>query len=290
MKLAVDEKLFVAKVKLYFSGVSSRIMHYGYFNVAENTVVLCNSSTGRAGTAHGDRLMSYGAGELSFHILKFKDTEFFNKFREVFQVPQHDFYCIHFTRLNAVLGKCHLADLEIINNPHDHTVVIKPKKEAYSPIKHLIGLYIDNFHVRSMIEYWYQQSQIIGTPEHQTKYPHYSCDFNRNPELYKNAYIVDVDVSKFVNPKNQLIFDNHYPQLKLICYDGLSAPGIKSFISKQTEPYTYTAYYWVEYNRCVYSMFDFDNDVVNIKSLRPNVLAFPVNKQTKIDTSLTNFE
>ena len=77
------DKEFAKLLKKYLVDVSARTMSDAYFNIADNTVVLCNSSSNKAGTMFGDRLTSFCVGELSFHIVKFIDPTFLNTFKEV---------------------------------------------------------------------------------------------------------------------------------------------------------------------------------------------------------------
>ncbi len=90
-----EERKFKDKCKLYFGGISARAISFAYFNFDEDLVVISNSTTPPPNDVHGDRLMDYCVGELSFHFMYFKDKEFLSKFRNLLQIPDGVYYCVN---------------------------------------------------------------------------------------------------------------------------------------------------------------------------------------------------
>ena len=65
--MVYTDKEFAKCIKRYFVDVSARTITDAFFNVADNTVILCNSSSNKAKAPFGDRLTNFCVGELSFH-------------------------------------------------------------------------------------------------------------------------------------------------------------------------------------------------------------------------------
>ena len=271
------DKEFAKLLKKYLVDVSARTMSDAYFNIADNTVVLCNSSSNKAGTMFGDRLTSFCVGELSFHIVKFIDPTFLNVFKEVFKIPSDYIYAINVSKLSAITNKVELADLDItmLNGILD----VVPKGTEYSSDKHDVGRCIYDFHILDMLNQWYNYINNLGTAEHRTKYPHVFKEFIYERPA-KQDYILKVDLTEFGDA-----LAAYRDTINYIVHDGLSTPSIRSFVPAKSKLYEYI---WSE-NDSIFIMFGYSDEVVTIRSIRPNVRAIPIPKLTNIDI-LTDFQ
>ena len=288
-KTDTEHKL-IEDMKLYLASISARGLQYAYFNVAPYTVVLTNSTSNRPGTRHGDRLTVYHAGELALQVVKFKDTELFNRIHATLRIPATGIYVIHTSRLNALLGKISSLNKLTFTFSDNLELIIMPKNAKYDDKKHLVGMSITDFHIRAVLARLYEESQVIGTTSHQNKYPHYTQEMNVDAQLYGNAYITSVDAHRFIGVDGKPLFSDCYPHIQLISYDGLSAPSLKGFLKKLRKPYTLVSYFWVENEHYIRTFNFYEDDTVYVKCLRPYVILSPVHTQHRLDFKLNIFE
>lgn len=288
----MNEKGFIAKVVTYFVGIGCRRTHYAYFNVlGPDVVLLSNSSTNKKGALHGDRFMNYGVSELSMHVLKFHDVEFLNQVKTSFHVPETGVYCIQFTKLASIINKTPLSELETNIDPVTNGRIIKPKTEIYSPLKHLIGVYVDNFHVISVAKECCSFALKSDTCEGISRYPYISKEIE--PEMLRTevVYPVKIDISNITDKNNNRVFNHHVDFITALVYDGLTVPSTKQFINKiNNQPYKLTVCYWTPDSNSLYSMYKFENSVVSVYSIRPNVRYIPLTSDINIDKTISNFE
>ena len=270
-------KEFAKLIKRYLVDISARTMSDAYFNVADNTIILCNSSSNKAGTMFGDRLTNFCVGELSFHIVKFIDPTFLNTFKEVFSIPTDYVYAINVAKLSAITNKVDLADLDITMSTGVLEVV--PNGTEYSSDKHDIGKGIFDFHILDMLNKWYNYITDLGTTAHQNKHPHVFKEFLYERPV-KQHYILNVDLTEFGDR-----FAAYRDTVSYIIHDGLSTPSIRSFVPDKSKLYEYI---WSE-SDSIFIMFGYSDNVVAVRSIRPNVRAIPILKSTHTVT-LTDFQ
>ena len=272
------DREFARCVKRYFVDVSARTMPDAFFNVAENTVILCNSTSNKAGTAFGDRLTSFCVGELSFHVIRFVDTTFLNEFKRIFNIPSDTVYAVNVVKLNTILNKTPLAELNISYNQGILEVV--PSTAVYDSSKHDVGKGIYDFHILDILYRWYTYIMQLGTAEHKSKNPHVSKVYEY-PRPCNPNYILKVDLTEFNDT-----FKNYRDRVGYVVHDGLSHPSIKSFVPNDSKLYEYI---WST-DDSIFIMFGYSDDVVIIRSIRPNVRAIPIPKFVNFDDSLTEFK
>lgn len=280
-----EEKEFLAKCKLFFSSLTARSAQYAYFNMAPNLVVVSNSTSPPPNEDHGDRLMDYSVGELSFHFIEFKDEEFLNKLRSFLKIPDGVYFCVHVLNLLSVMGKFAQKDLEVFNNEYGETIVVNKGRSTYDK-KNIVGFVIDNFHIVSELYKWYQFVYGIGTDEHKKKYPYVSVPMNTSPEMTGRVFFTEINTTLFKDEQGNPVFKDVMPSMKILCLDGLTTVSIKEFVKRISNlPYTLMLYMWVVDNSYVLSMTIFENDMVKVRSIRPNVLATPISNNIIIESA-----
>jgi hypothetical protein len=283
------EKKLIENMKTYLASISARGLQYAYFNIAQDTVILSNSSSNRPGARHGDRLTAYRSGELALQVIKFKSKELFTDICTTLKIPKDGIYMVNTSRLNALLGKSSLSELDIHLN-EGHELIMIPKGETYDDKKHLIGMSIIDFHIRAVLIKLYQESQVVGTSEHRSKYPHCLEAMESEYTLYGNAYVTYVNTHNFKAADGSLLFEQCYPKIQLISYDGLSAPSFKSFLKKLRKPYKLISYFWVENEHYIRTFNYYEDDTVRVKCLRPYLILSPVSTKYRFDFNLNIFE
>lgn len=273
-----EDREFAKLFKHYFVDVSARLITDAFFNLADGTVVLCNASSNRSKTTFGDRLTNFCVGELSFHMIKFIDTTFLNEFKRIFNIPSDCVYLVNVVKLNTILGKAPLSELNI---SHDNGILkVIPSSAEYSSSKHDIGRVIYDFHALDMLRYWYNYTMSICTEEHKNKYPHVSKEYAYTRPCRPN-YILSVDLTDFGDE-----FNGYRNNVNYIMHDGLSHPSIKSFIPANGKLHEYI---W-KMDDSLFIMFGYADDTVTIRSIRPNVRVIPILKSINFDNTITDFK
>ena len=263
-------KEFLEKCRHYLSTSTSRTTPYAYFNFIDNTVILSNSTSG--GSEHGDRLMDFSVGELGFHYVEFKDTEFLNEFKTFFKIPSDDFFCVHIVNLFSLLNTIRIDCCDVLITD-DGSRVLTPKGVVSYSDKNIFGFYIRDFHVIKVIRDHASDVARILRPDFDKV--EYTVDLD--PKITGGLYFTSIPVSLFVK-NGQPIFNKCLPEIKILGMDGLSTVNLGTFIKKLKKPYTLKRFLWVK-DKCVYSLAIFEDDVCNIISYRPNVVSIPISNE-----------
>lgn len=285
-----EEKEFVEKCKFYFGSISARGISFAYFNIDTDLVILCNSTSQPPNPLHGDRLMDYSVSELSFHFMHFKDREFLDKFCKFLQIPDGVYYCVNVILILSIFSNFKLSDLEVYENEYSDKVLINKGRKTYDK-KNVVGFYIYNFHVINELFKWYKYVSEIGTEEHKLSHPHIVRSMADKIDLHGRIYFTNINTDDFKDSHGQVVFRNVQPTVKILNLDGLSTVSIKQFINKMKTPYTFYQYLWVVQHTYILSMTTFENDVVKIDSIRPNLMTIPIPSHIKISAiNTTNLE
>ena len=265
-------KEFLDKCKKYLVTISSSRAQYCYFNFCKNTVILCNSTSGGKGQAHGDRLMDFTVGELALHFVTFKDLEFFKQLREFLLVPETDFYCVHIVNLMSLVNTIGKDDLEV-TRLNGYTVCKRASDENLVD-KNKVGFMVTDFHVIKALITWtdhiktvVKQGALVETPVDV-----YATSDN-------GLYFTELNIE-------QLHLDKYYknvePTIKFLAFDGLTTVSLKSFIKKlKNVKYDLKRYVWVE-NNLIYSYATYEDSFVKVLSYRPNIASLPLIKDVVI--------
>ena len=160
-----------------------------------------------------------------------------------------------------------------------------PNGVKYDPLKHLIGIQIEDFHVLSQLLLWYNYVMQIGDDKHRSVYNHNSVDIlplvSKNDQVYRML----LSPSDFTEPCVGLFTNvNMYS----IMFEGLTIPSYKQFLSKVKSPYTLSAYFWTDDGSSVQAMYQYTDDFVTVRSIRPNVRLIPLRLDIELDKNLLN--
>ena len=71
-------------------------------------------------------------------------------------------------------------------------------------------------------------------------------------------------------------------------FEGLTIPSYKQFLSKVKSPYTLSAYFWTDDGSSVQAMYQYTDDFVTVRSIRPNVRLIPLRLDIELDKNLLN--
>ena len=280
-----EEKQFVQQCKLLFSSLSSRATQFAYFNVAKNTIILANSTTPDA-EEHGDRFMDYSVGELSLHILECKDQEFYQKLVNFLGVPDGVYFCVHIVNFLSLLGKFAMKELDRFIDTQGYTIIVNKGRTTYDK-KNIIGWQLINFHVIKEIYQWHQSIMYIGSEEHKQQVSYLQFPVDTQPVIVGRVFFIDLHVDLYRDKNNVPVFRDMNPTVKLLCLDGLTVPSLKEFIKKVSDkPFTFELFTWVVDNSYILSMTLFENEMVRVRTIRPNILAIPVPKCNVTDSTL----
>lgn len=277
------EKEFLNKFRLFFSSLTARSTQYAYFNIAKNTIVLCNSTSPPPNLTHGDKIMQYGIGELTYHFVEFKDIEFFNEVYRFLQIPKETVYCIHILNVVSILNKLARKELNVFDNEYGEKVLLSKGRKTYDK-KNVVGMPIYNFHITSMLSQWYGKVLTIGTLEHQKQFPFVEMPVDPDVKLTGRVFFIPVNTALFTDSAGQPVFKDSRPEMKILGLDGLSCASIKEFYRKiMSQPHRFIFYFWAVDNSYVSTMSIFENETAIVRSIRPNVLAIPISKTTVME-------
>jgi hypothetical protein len=265
-------KEFLDKCKKYLVTISSSRAQYCYFNFCKNTVILCNSTSGGKGQAHGDRLMDFTVGELALHFVSFKDLAFFKQLREFLLVPEIDFYCVHIVNLMSLVNTIGKEDIDVIKV--DGYTVFKRIAEPILTDKNKVGFTVTDFHVIRALLTWTKHIRTVVKREDLVE-----TAVNVNVTSDNGLYFTELNIE-------QLHLDRYYknvePTIKFLAFDGLTTVSLKSFIKKlKNATYQMKRFVWVE-NNLIYSYATFEDSFVKVLSYRPNIASLPLIKDVVI--------
>ena len=275
-----------ALAKIYLSSISNRRMNFAYFNIADDVIILSNSTTGKKSNEHGDRLTNHAVGELSFHVMKFHDNGvFISKMKRILGIPDGVYYGIHIPRLMALWNNYGPETITRTSDIQNKSIIMTPNGVKYDPLKHLIGIQIEDFHVLSQLLLWYNYVMQIGDDKHRSVYNHNSVDIlplvSKNDQVYRML----LSPSDFNEPCVGLFANvNMYSMM----FEGLTIPSYKQFLSKVKSPYTLSAYFWTDDGSSVQAMYQYTDDFVTVRSIRPNVRLIPLRLDIELDKNLLN--
>lgn len=277
------EKVFMNTLRNYLGSISARSCQYAYFNVAPNTIVLSNTTSPPPNDEHGDRLMDFSVGELGIHIIEFKDPDFVVKLKQFLKINDTDYYVIHIVNLISILNKFKLTALDVFENEIGEKVVINHGRKTYDK-KNIVGSRVHNFHVVREIYNWYLKITEIGSTAHQQTCPWVEIPMNTQIFIHGRVYTIPIDTDAFKHLDGTPVFSHVNPKLNILGLDGLTSVSIQEFIKKlQPDTFTFTNYFWVVGEHYVLSMTKFEDNIVKVRSSRPNILSIPIPDNVKIE-------
>ena len=267
------DKEFTKCIKRYLADISNRTMQDAYFNLLPDTIVICNSSSNKAGTAFGDRLTNFAVGELSLHLIKFKNTEYLDIFKQVFKIPAYGVYAINAVKLVTLTNKTSIDKLQATGATVD--VYNERILDRYA-----IGESVTAFHVLDVLRTWCNYILTLNEEDHRNKFPYVLSECSYSKSCLAN-YVLKIDLTEFGD-----VLKNYHENLNYIMHDGLSTPSRKSFVLNTGKLYRYS---WLEANS-IFNMYIYDDDVVHVRTIRPNVRVMPIPKLVDVDKLVTDFQ
>lgn len=275
----LDEKLFINICKRYFSSLSRRSTQYAYINTSDDTILLNNSTSSGANIIHGDRLMNYSVGELSFHLLRPLSSQckqWVSTLYKYLNIPDNEYVVLKLPALLSLFNKFKLNCMHAVWKQDFLYLKIDNSDELTT--KNMVGHRLHNFHIIQQLKLWNKQIRILGSDEHQKKFIHHHEPCNIHIPMDGRIFFIPVKMSWYTNPDQTPVFpaDKGYQQeLRLLGIDGLSCVSLKEFAMKYPHSYSLTWYSWVVH-QAIYSMTIFNSDDIEIKSIRPYTPLIPL--------------
>lgn len=262
-----NDKVFNKYVKMIFSSLTARTCIYVYFNIIPGVLIFSNSTESKA--PHGNRIMNYSVSELSMHFVTLH-KDFLDDLYRVLCIPQNEVFCLNTKQLIAALSKIKYE--EIVTFRDEELLVMHGKKDTKTCT--VIGEVIDNFHIIKYMHDWYYRVEEMGTEEHKAKYAWIEKAVDVTPVFFKNLYEVPIHTTDFVK-NNERIFKKD-AVLHTVGFDGLTCVSLREFVKKLKEPYSLKTYMFCADDRYILKITKFDNEMVSVKTIMPNVLTIPL--------------
>ena len=273
----LNERKFLENCKLYFSSLSGRATQYAYLNLGNGTMLLTNSTSSGSDTVHGDRVMDYCVGELCFHLVYPKDQSWFTELRTFLDLPDTECVCIKLNSLMNWLGKYKRKDVEV--GWSNDALVLRPKGRESWDGRNVIGFIVRNFHVIKQLKWWHISIENIGTEEHRNMFPYHIEKCKLDVSITGRIFFVPVETKWYTDKNNQYIFNpeqGYQPVVEMLGLDGMSCVSLREFIKKfKDNTYSLIWYSWVV-NKAIFSMTHFENELADIKSIRPYTPLIPL--------------
>ncbi len=278
--------VFLEQCRLYLGGITARTALHAYFGVAQNTVVIANSTSART---HGDRLTDFAVGEIGIHVLKITNTTFWETLSGLLEVQTGVIQYVNLANFFKILSKYKVSGLEtFINNRGERVLVSKGKEKITRD--DVIGFNITDFHIAREIVRWYEDITYVGCEEHRKKFPHLETDMPRELMMYGKVYFLDVDFSKFKDSEGNQVFTHVHEKMRIMGVDGLTSVSLQSFIKKIVTDFIFKSYWWVIANNYVVMMSLYKDENAVIRSFRPYVVAMPLDSDIELTDNTTMTE
>lgn len=280
----IKEKAFIASCKLYFSTLTSRAVQFAYLNVAPNTIILTNSTSTGPGIEHGDRLMNYSVGELCVHVVTLKDNSFMQELLQYLDIPETEYCCLKIGTFLSWINKFKRKELE--SGWVDNQIILRPKRNETWNARHVVGFTLRNFHVVRVLHQLYQYISNIGSEEHQKQYPHIQKKFPIDITTVGRVFFFPVETNWYKNDE-QSLFDGYQPHIEILGLDGMSCVSLREFVKKLPEDsYTFDWYSWVLNESAIFYMTRFENEMMEVRSIRPYTPTIPLHLGTTFHIDL----
>ena len=256
--------------KKYFSSLTARRSHITYFGIgdAEHTVMQSNTA--------GNYFSSVMAAELGFHIIHFKKD--WDRIEELKQdlllTDPQKIYVTNVPAFLAQVNKFKLDNVQVWKTDDRKIVCTQKDVTEYDPKRQLVAYPINNYHLVSSVQMWYDRAKAINE-EHAQQHPHQWIELDKDPNMVGITVYAEVDLTKFVKADGAPIFANYYPILQPILFDGIGTPSTKEFVKKQ-EDCTYRLYAWAEEDAYIKIMTVYEDETVLVKSMKPNLCFYPI--------------
>lgn len=275
--ISKEDKPFIEWVKRYFSSLTARRCPFIYFNVFENKNVVLLTNT------EGKLFNVFSAGELSFHIIEFKQNlDYLNRLKELLLVGENSIELRKIPTWLSWVNKCGLEPVVVFHCAVKNVFVISHIDFAdreYKP-KQIIGIKYDEYIMASILIKW--ATYFSKIEKEFTTYIEVPVD--KTPKMENILLFEPIDLSEFIRD-GEHIYKNCKP-LNIISFDGFSTPSLKEFINKTKTEYTYIRRLWLESVNCLRTMTYFEDDLVKIRSSRPNMGWYPIQKELTQDASV----
>lgn len=279
-----DEREFLKITKLLFSTLTGRACRYVYFNIKPGGLVFSNSTSSPPNDEHGDRLMDYKVGELGLHFVAVNHRLFMDKMRELLNIPATGCYVVICTTVATILNKYRIKDLHRLYDL-DGKCYLAPKTTTKPDPKWWVGMPVTNFHAVSNLRTWNSYADAIGSEEFEQQFPHVRVAASSDLPVVNRVYYRDVPIEVFKDDQGQPLLKNTTEHLRFMGIDGISTVSIQSFLQKNTQPYTYELYLWLVDQRYVLCATLYKDNLIEVTTLRPNVMGIPVPSSIQFETN-----
>lgn len=269
VKINKEDKDFLEWVKRYFSSLTARRCPFAYFNIFDNKNIVILSNT------EGGLFSVFHAGELSFHIIEFKDKlDYLNRLKELLMIGDTTIELRKIPTWLSWVNKCGLDPVLIFHCSVKNVFVVSHLDLADQEYhkKQILGFKYEDFIIVNRLVEWAQYFNKI-----EQTYPIYMEEkVDITPKMENILIFEHIDLNK-LQQDGKPVYENYLP-LRVISFDGFSTPSLKEFINKTKSEYTYVRRIWSETPGCLRTMTYFEDPDVRIRSSRPNMGWYPIPK------------
>ena len=278
-KLHPADKRFIELTKLLFGSMSGRSCAYAFFNVIEDGFILSNSTSPQTGSiTYHDRLTEYSVSELSLHFVKVKDPDYLPRLRKICGVPEKGIWCLFALNALRMIGQKDLDNL-VLTPAGRGALYMSSRGVPLNALdkKYVIGAPVTSFHVIKNLVDWWNGVQYVETDEFKNTVVQSCIDISPDTVVVDRGYSLPFDLDIFRHPDGSRVFVGTLDKMKVESIDGIDGVSIKEFIKRvANQPYTFKLLLWVLKDTYILHMTKFENDVVEIRTFRPNVVLVPL--------------
>lgn len=286
-KLHPADKRFIELAKLLFSSLSGRICAYAFFNVIEDGFILSNSTNppkGKSAPSYHDRLTEYSVSELALHFVKVKDPDFLLRLRKICGIPEKGYWCLFACNAVSMIG---LKDLDnLVLTPGDNGMVLmSPRGVPLNALnkRNIVGAPVTSFHVIKNLLEWWLGVQHVDSDEFRENMVHAVLPISEDTIVVDRGYSIPFRLDLFKRKDGSLVFKDTVDTMKIEAIEGVDGVSLREFVRRvANRPYTYEMLLWVLHDTYILHMTRFENDVVEVRTFRPNVALIPLDKNVPI--------
>lgn len=289
------DKRFLTIEKLLFSSLSMRACAYAYFNIIPNGCILSNSTkppTAGQPISYHDRLIEYSVSDLTLHFIEIKDPDFLPRFKKICGIPDKGIWCAHVGNITRQMSQTHLDNL-VLTPYYGGAKLLSPRGVADNQLdSSYLGVFpVKVYHVcRNLLEWW-KGMQFTATEEFAATTPHAIMPIDITTPIVDRGYHLNFDLDILKRQDGTPVFRNKVNHMRFEAIDGIDGVSFKEFLKRvSTDPFTFDLMVWSISDTYVLHMTIFENDLVKVKTLRPNVVLIPLDAGTPTtNRDLLNF-
>jgi hypothetical protein len=301
---------FVKTLKVYFSSLTARGAQYLYLNVAEdpNTMVISNGDY--------ELLTSYVPVTLSIHAVRFKDSEFYQKFLDFLGLSTSDPYVIRMPQFLKALRENDFTDLKVSydtsrkmrlvlkdtivladkesdddDDDEEEEEVVDLEENPFADTSKIevitfdsldvCGQPMNDHHALVILENTVDRIVKLGENFGDTEIPHVTKILERDEVNYftSNYFRVHINLTEFKDGVGNPYYSEEIAKdLYVVLVDGMDVPSMKEFAKRRSGQIC--LHLWVKDGGTIQHMASYHDEELSIFSMRPFTEVLPIRTKT----------